>query len=305
MNRVVVTGAGGFIGRYTLPILVEAGFEVHAFYWNGDIALAEGVSWHNVNLMDYEAVDEALRTIQATHLLHLAWYTEHGKFWQADENLQWVACSLNLLKSFVEHGGGRVLMAGSCAEYDWSNGLCHERETACESANLYGTSKYALFKVAKAYCAQKDVSFAWGRIFFLYGPCEVTSRFVPVVINGILRQQHVPCSDGTQIRDFMYVKDVASAFVALLQSDLNDAVNIASGESYTLKEIGEKIMCQIKGDGRVEFGVLPTRIGEPTVLTADVGRLHNELEWAPIYSLEEGLAQTIEWWQENQVKCND
>jgi len=97
MKKVLVTGADGFIGRYTLPLLVKAGFEVHALCWQGETREVDGVIWHKVNLMDYPAVDALLQELKATHLLHFAWYTVHGKFWHASENLQWVACSLNLL----------------------------------------------------------------------------------------------------------------------------------------------------------------------------------------------------------------
>lgn len=303
MNSVVVTGATGFIGRYTLPFLVEAGFEVHALYLQGVLTQSDldGVIWHKLDLMDYDAVQHLLEDLKVTHLLHFAWYTEHGKFWQADENLDWVACSLNLLKNFVTYGGKRALMAGSCAEYDWEMGHCSERETICNSASLYGASKQALYQISKMYCQQRNISFAWGRIFLLYGPGEVSGRFVPAVINGLLRQQKVPSSEGSQVRDFMYVQDVASAFVTLLISELTGAVNIGSGEAISLKRVGEIIMKQLGGDGMLDYGALPNSQGGPLMLTADVKRLRNELGWKPAYSLEEGLAETIDWWKKSYV----
>jgi len=299
VKRIVVSGANGFIGRHVLPFLVEAGFEVHALSRQCEATEVDGVSWHKVDLMDYHAVDALLHELQATHFLHLAWYTEHGKFWHAAENLQWVGCSLNFLKCFVEHGGERVVMAGSCAEYDWSAGHCLEQETVCDPATLYGTSKHALHQIAELYCKQNNVSFAWGRVFFLYGSGEVVSRFVPAVINGILKHEKIPCSDGTQVRDFMHVEDVASAFSSLLASELIGAINIASGESYTLRQIGEEIMSQMNGNGWIEFGTLPNRKGEPEMLTADVKRLQDALGWSPVFTLETGIADSIDWWKVN------
>jgi len=298
VKRVIVTGASGFIGRYTLPLLVQAGFEVHAVGRSPDSDSCEGVFWHRLDIMEQPSVEGLCSSIQATHLLHLAWYTEHGKFWHADENLDWLNRILRLLKSFVYHGGQRVVMAGSCAEYDWHGaGLCSEDKTPCVPATLYGVSKHALHQVAAAYCANHQVELAWGRVFFLYGPGEAASRFVPAVINGLLRQEAVPCSDGSQVRDFMHVEDVASAFVALLKSDLIGAVNVASGESCTLREIGETIMRQIEGNGRIEFGALPNRPDDPGVLTADVSRLRDDLGWSPHYILESGLTDSISWWK--------
>jgi nucleoside-diphosphate-sugar epimerase len=299
MKRVVVTGGSGFIGRFTLPLLVEAGFEVHALSRSGGPGISDGVSWHAIDLMDYPSVDNLLQELKASHLLHLAWYTEHGKFWNAPENLDWVASSLNLVKSFVEQGGGRVLISGSCAEYDWSKGHCIEQLTPCRPATLYGSSKDALHRITAAFCALNQVGFAWGRIFFLYGPNESGKRFVPAVIKGLLNHEVVPCSDGSQLRDFMHVQDVASAFVCLLQSDLGGAVNISTGESHTLREIGGEITSLIKSNGRIEFGALPNRGDDPAVLTADVSRLRDEMGWQPTFSLSQGLADTIKWRVEN------
>jgi len=300
MKRIIVTGASGFIGRYTLTPLVQSGFEVHAVSRHRDSEQCEGVFWHHLDIMQVQAMDALCAELQATHLLHLAWYTEHGKFWHADENLDWLSCSLGLLKSFIHYGGKRVTMAGSCAEYDWHQGVCSEIETPCRPATMYGISKHALHHVAAAYCARHQVGFAWGRVFFLFGPGEVADRFVPAVINGLLKQQVVPCSSGNQLRDFMHVADVAGAFVALLNSNLGGAVNIASGEACTLKQIGERIMAYIEGDGRLGFGMLPDRADDPGVLTANVSRLRDELHWQPERSLTDGLNETIAWWKTYQ-----
>lgn len=303
MKRVIVTGASGFIGRYALSMLVQAGFEVHAVSRDPDPNPCEGVLWHYLDIMDERSVEALCALVAATDLLHLAWHTEHGKFWHADENLDWVACSLRLLKHFVRCGGQRAVMAGSCAEYDWhGTGLCSENQTPCNPATLYGASKHALHQVAAAYCANHQVGLAWGRVFFLYGPGEADGRFVPAVVNGLLRQEAVPCSSGTQVRDFMYVADVASAFVALLVSEVSGSVNIASGEPHSLKEVGEEVMRQINGSGAVAFGILQDRQGDPAVLTADVTRLRDELDWRPAYSLEQGLAKMIAWWTQNRER---
>lgn len=300
MKRILVTGASGFIGRFVLPLLVEDEFEVHALLWRGETSQIAEVHWHEVDLMDNHAVVSLLTDLQATHLLHLAWYTEHGKFWNSDKNLQWVACSLNLLNRFVSLGGKRVVMAGTCAEYDWNEEHCSEMNTPCNPATLYGISKYALFKIAESYCLQNNVKFSWGRIFFPYGPGDGANRFVPTVINGLLRQESIACSEGKQVRDFIYVEDVASAFVALLKSELSGAVNIASGESYSLRQIGEIIKRLIDGEGQIRFGAIPGQDSEPALLTADVRRLRDGSNWRPAFHLEAGLTKTIDWWKHNQ-----
>jgi nucleoside-diphosphate-sugar epimerase len=296
-SKVLVTGANGFIGQYAVQMLVDSGFEVHGICWNNQPELAGEVIWHQIDLMCQDSVDQLLEKLGATHLLHLAWYTEHGKFWQATENLDWVKASLGLLASFIKNGGKRITMAGSCAEYDWSEGHCSEKSTTLNPGTLYGVSKHALQQLASHYSSLNNVSFAWGRVFFLYGPGEYSGRFVPSVINGLLTGKSVACSDGNQLRDFMHVSDVASAFVKLLSSNIEGAVNIASGEAVTLRDIGEQLLELTGGNGQIEFGALPARKEDPEVITADVNRLHTELGWRPSFNLKEGLADTLEWWK--------
>jgi nucleoside-diphosphate-sugar epimerase len=141
------------------------------------------------------------------------------------------------------------------------------------------------------------VSSAWGRIFFLYGAHEHPQRLVSSVVNHLLKGERAPCSHGMQLRDFLYVQDVADAFVALLGSEVRGAVNIASGQAVTLKEVVGKIADTLEGNTLVDFGAVPVSPTEPPLLVAEVKRLSGEVGWQPKFTLDEGLEQTIEWWR--------
>ncbi|HEX8180175.1 MAG TPA: NAD(P)-dependent oxidoreductase [Pyrinomonadaceae bacterium] len=299
MKRVLVTGATGFIGRYALPALLARGYEVHAVARRAQADAAAGdVRWHAADLLDQAQATRLLAEVTPTHLLHLAWYAVPGKYWTATENLAWVCASLNLLTAFAAHGGRRVVLAGTCAEYDWTgDGLCDEARTPLRPATLYGTCKDALRQMLEAYARQSGLSAAWGRIFFLYGPHEYPQRLVAAVIRGLLRRERVPCSQGTQVRDFLYVQDVAEAFVALLESDVSGAVNIAAGAGTTLREVIKRIADQLDGHELVQLGALPMASGEPPRLVATVARLRDEVGWQPRFALDDGLAETIAWWR--------
>jgi nucleoside-diphosphate-sugar epimerase len=300
MSRVLVTGATGFIGNRTLEPLLAAGYEVHALA-RREVRVPE-VSAHPVDLVrDPAATRSLLEELAPDALLHLAWYAEPGRFWTAPENLSWVGASLGLLRAFAQAGGRRVVMAGTCAEYDWSHELAREHDTPLTPSTLYGAAKNATRLVSESFAAQEGLSLAWGRVFFLYGPGEHEARLVPSVARSLLAGQPARTTAGTQVRDFMHVADVARAFAELLDSDVTGAVNIASGNPRALRELIEAVG---RASGRLELlelGALAERPGEPDRLIADARRLRDEVGFVPSMDLEQGVAETVRWWSEQPL----
>jgi nucleoside-diphosphate-sugar epimerase len=294
MKRVIVTGATGFIGRHTLPKLVSRGYDVHAVALPAnDPDLFAGVHYHYVDLLDAAAVDALCHETRASHLLHLAWYVEHGKFWNASENRDWVAASARLITSFESHGGERAVAAGTCVEYDLTGERPLSEDCLLKPNTIYGECKKQFSEVL----ATSGLSSAWGRVFFVYGEYEHPKRLVASVINSLLRDEPARLSHGNQVRDLLNTKDVADAFVALLDSEVEGAVNIGSGEPVTIREVALRIAEMMSKRENIHFGVLPLAPDEPQYIVADVTRLRNDLLWNPAYTLKEGLMETIQWWQ--------
>jgi nucleoside-diphosphate-sugar epimerase len=298
MKKVLLTGATGFIGRHCLPVLLSRGYEVHAVSSKNMNDSYANVHWHQVDLLDTKQTYELLATINPIHLLHFAWFTKPGEYWNSTENVRWVEGSLHLLRAFQKTGGQRVVMAGTCAEYDWQYGYCSEHITPLAPSTLYGTSKNALQHLLKEFSQATGLSSAWGRIFFLYGPNENPNRLVSSVILNLLKNKKAPCSHGNQVRDFLHVEDVASAFVSLLMSDANGPVNIASGLPVTLREVAFAAADFFNARERLEFGALPAPQNEPPLIVGNNRRLIDEVGWQPSYTLATGIVQTVRYWQE-------
>jgi nucleoside-diphosphate-sugar epimerase len=299
VTRVLVSGARGFVGLPLLAELARDGAELHALSTRPSSPALPGVCWHRIDLFDSVAVDALMQELAPERLVHLAWYTEHGRYWRAPENVTWVERSLELVRAFVRYGGRRLVMLGTCAEYDWATATAPlvESSSPLVPATLYGAAKDALRRVAEAYAAQEGVELAWGRLFFLYGPREASARLVPSVTRALLLGEPVAVSSAQQVRDFMHVDDVAAAVAALLECSVVGPVNIASGVGVTVGDVIEEIVRLIGRPDLVRRGALPDRPGDPPLLLADVTRLRDEVGFRPRWGLADGLAATVQWWR--------
>lgn len=299
MTRVLVTGGRGFIGREAMPLLLERGYEVFAVTSTDRPNGMPGVTFVHADLRDGEAAAALVAKIKPTHLLHLAWVTEHGLFWESPDNSSWVSGSLRLYQAFAEHGGKRAVSAGTCAEYDWSQGKCIEDTTLLEPNSLYGHAKLSLYRLQRALFEEAGISAAWGRIFMCYGPHENPKRFVPSIVAPLLRGEPVKCPVGERQRDLLHIKDIASAFVRLLECEVAGALNIASGEPVKLADVARMIADKLEAGGLLELGDAPAASDEPLAFYGSAARLSDEAGWHPRYGLEEGIERTIDWWKQN------
>ncbi len=295
MPRVLVTGGRGFIGRHALPELVSLGWEVFSVTSSSDPPDISEVRWIGADLLDRNSSEKLVQQVGATHLLHLAWYCEHQKYWQSAENYRWVTASIDLLLAFHRAGGERAVIAGTCAEYDWSYGYCRELITPTAPSSVYGVCKDALRRLCEAYCSQNEIQFAWGRIFSPYGHGEHPSRLLPSVILNIARGQLAPCSHGEQYRDYLYVTDVAHAFCKLLTCEAGGVFNVSSGQPVRILELVQKVAEAFSRPELPQFGTVAASSDDPPLLVGDNEKLRS-LGWSQLVSIDDGIAKCINEW---------
>lgn len=300
--RLLVTGASGFVGRPTLRRLLErtlAGVEVHAVTrgprLEGPLA---GAVCHGVDLLEASGRAALVERLRPTHLLHLAWEATPGTYWTSPLNAAWLEASLDLVDRALALGCRRVVAAGTCAEYAWgpsneASAPLDEATSALAPATPYGQAKDALRAGLRARCEAAGASWAWGRIFFAYGPGEPAGRLVPSVARALLEGREAKASEGLQRRDFVHVDDVAAAFAALVDHDLVGPVNLATGVATPVRDLVLTLGRLAGRPDLVRLGAVPIRPGEPPVVAARVDRLLRELGLRPRFDLEAGLADTL------------
>jgi nucleoside-diphosphate-sugar epimerase len=295
--KIIVTGASGYIGRHTLSPLLDSGYQVYAIARrDADFEWPRGVRVLALDLFDDAARQRAFAEISPDWLLHLAWYTEHGKFWEAQENIAWLSLSIRMLGEFARCGGTRVVVSGTCAEYRWNGEPCREASTPLEPRSLYGMCKATLFKFLEIGSARLGISYAWGRIFLLYGSSESEGRLIPATARALLQERPALCTHGQQIRDFMHVEDVAHALVRMLTSTVSGPVNIGTGEPISIAQAVSVLALRAGRPHLLRLGALPPREDDVPVLIPDVGRLRDEVGFRPTLTLAEGLQKTLAWW---------
>jgi UDP-glucose 4-epimerase len=297
MNRVLVTGANGFVGRHVISALSDRTFEIHAVSRHVQVSLDTHVKWHQADIFEQSQVSLLMKEIRPTHLIHLAWEATPGQYWNSVNNFHWVEATLCLTRHFRANGGQRMIAVGTCAEYEWLEGYLNEQSSSLVYNSPYAACKNYVRTILQDYSEQTGLSFVWGRLFFLYGPYEAPTRLVPSIIQSLLKHQEAKCSNATHKRDFLYVVDAANALVTLLVSEITGAVNIASGEAIEVKRIIQIIADKLNGRELIQWGTIHSHILEPPLVQGTVERL-NEIGWYPRMDIESGLEQTIRWWRE-------
>lgn len=245
-------------------------------------------TWHKVDLRSSGACATLIDTLKPDILIHCAWTTEHGAFWYDPENTAWLEAGMTLFDAFVQQGGRRIVACGTCAEYSGESATPRREDETIEPQRIsfpYGRAKFALLQHLRSL----DVSHAWVRIFNVYGENEDLRRLVPSVLRALTAGEPALCSSGTQIRDFLDVRDLGAAIARLGTSDVEGVVNLGSGERKTVAEIVETLGRIVKRPDLVRLGALRDRDGEPHLLVPDITRQIEELAFVPRITLIRGL----------------
>lgn len=283
--RVLLTGASGFIGQHVASKLKAQNITYVALGRNSKLSHSHHIT---ANLLTTSDFAEVMAEADPTHLIHLAWYTEHGKYWHSPLNLDWVMATHRLLEAFCKHGGQYALIAGTCAEYDWNYGFCNEDLTPLNPQTVYGAAKDSSRRLSQLLCHQYDIPLGWTRIFFPYGFGEGEQRLIPSLFRAFRQETDSFGVNSSSFRDLLHVSDLADALLACLFEHVTGSINISSGEPVSIRTIVEKIASIYSQDPSLILDLEPDRKNEPPLLVGNNQKL-KDLGWKPMITLDEGL----------------
>ena len=296
-RKVLITGATGFLGRHLVEMAAETGAIVIT---TSRSEATTGSAGHvAMDLCDRAGVLAMLREVAPSGILHtaVAGASEEVGFAQlmrtnlvGTENL--LAAALALPQPPT------VVLAGTGYEYAPQSRDLTEGDPVCPTTP-YGISKAAAAFCAGIYATQMPITLL--RIFNVYGPGEREPRLLPYIAACAKAGRVVELSDCEQVRDFVFVKDVAALFWRALECSPRDRrlriLNVCSGSPVPLKQFVTVVLEALRERGlspQAKFGVRPYRAGEPMYYAGDTGRLQETLGMLPSTNLQAGIRQTLD-----------
>lgn len=268
MVHVLLTGAGGFVGRQILRSLRARGHRVTAVLRPGS-ELPEGYEADSI-LETPDVFSErsswwanALSGVDT--IIHAAWYVEPGKYLDSPKNLDCVSGTLDMVRGAVAAGVGHFIGIGTCVEYRLP-GDNLDIDHPLEPATLYAASKLSLFHMLGQYLAKTDTRFSWCRLFYLFGEGEYPARLMPYVRNQLERGETVKLSAGTQVRDFLDVREAGSMIAQVVDTGQTGPINICSGNPVTIRQLVEGIADEYGRRDLLEFGTAAIHPSDPAVV---------------------------------------
>jgi nucleoside-diphosphate-sugar epimerase len=263
---ITLTGATGFVGRQILHHLLDRGCSVRVLVRDpsrlpsvpgrGELEVAQTPDLFTEGIWRLEELLAGSET-----LLHAAWHVKSGHY-TSRQNIVCLTGTLNLAQAFAAVGGKRFVGIGTSVEYDPSAGLMTPN-TPLVPNTLYGACKVAVFEVLRHFFSTEDLSFAWCRIFNLYGEGANELGLVSYIRRQLEVGQEVLLTRGDQVRDFLDVKDAAAMIADLALGQQQGAVNICSGQGITVRQFAERIADEYGRRDLLRFGVRPENVYDP------------------------------------------
>ncbi len=296
-EKILVTGASGFIGSRLCRELLESGNEVHGIYYNSETSnLIHGVNWWKCDLSELGETKELLSKVNPDYIFHLASYVKGARHIDLvlptfKYNLE---STINILITANELDCKKIILSGSMEETE-------ESDFKRIPSSPYAAAKDACTAYAKMFHALYQTPVVIARLFMVYGPEQKDiQKLIPYTILSLMQNKSLQFTSGSRNVDWIYVDDIVSGLLTIATTpNINgDVIDLGSGNLASVKDIVNKLVEIQKSDMSPKFGDLPDRVFENTKI-ANVKGTETKINWKPKTALDEGLQLTTGWYLEN------
>ncbi len=316
--KVLVTGADGFIGSHLVEELVKKGYEVRAFVYYNSFntwgwldtlpgSVMEHVEIFQGDIRDPNGVRVAMQ--QAEAVFHLAAliaipFSYHSPDTYVDTNIKG---TLNVLQAARELGTRRVLITSTSEVYGTAQYVPIDEKHPFQGQSPYSATKIGADRLAESFYRSFNLPVTIVRPFNTYGPRQSARAVIPTVITQLLAgKTEIKLGSLTPARDFNYVKDTANGFISIFESDqtIGEEINIATQKEISIGMLAEELIRQINPDAHIicdEQRLRPEK-SEVNRLLGCNAKIRELTKWQPMYTLEQGLAETIIFLRNNMEK---
>lgn len=296
--KILISGGSGFIGTHVIEKLLEGNHSLQALSRSANqlesARQAGDIQWISSSLLLDETTKKFIADFNPEVLIHLAWEKiPDFSFETSFENLQ--NHILFFRNIFTVNSLKKIIVTGSCWEYNKKIGGCKESDI-CISSNYFNWSKNSLRDFLQFECSQKNIIFAWARVFYIFGPKQRMGSLIPSIINSLKNNNIPDIRKPFNANDFIYVDDVAEGFRQLVDNDFVSGVyNFGSGKSTSIIDILRMVEQQLLNSEKITESVLDNSEGslKEVDFWADMHKTSSMLKWGPSVTLEDGIQKMI------------
>lgn len=315
-KKVLVTGADGFIGSHLTEELVKKGYVVKAFaYYNSfnswgwldslPSEIMDHVEVFTGDIRDPNGVREAMKGID--EVFHLAAliaipFSYHSPDSYVDTNIKG---TLNVLQAARELETQRILITSTSEVYGTAQYVPIDEKHPYQGQSPYSATKIGADRMAESFYRSFNLPVTIVRPFNTYGPRQSARAVIPTIILQLLAgRKEIKLGSLAPTRDFNFVKDTAAGFIAISESDktIGEEINIATQKEISIGQLAQELISQINPDAKIvcdEQRLRPEK-SEVNRLLGSNAKIRQLTDWMPQYTFEEGLAETIKFFQGNR-----
>lgn len=317
--QVLITGGAGYIGSHIVKLLLEKNYElivIDNLSRGHKEAIPSNIIFEEVDLLDYNKLNQTIRKYKIDAVVHFAAFAyvgesvEHPELYYTNN----VLGSYNLLQSLVENKINKIVFSSTCSLYGNPEKIPITEEESIKLINPYAKTKYFIEQIMKDFEVAYGLKYISLRYFNAAGASldhtigeshNPEPHLIPLVIYTALGKREkvfifgddYPTNDGTCIRDYIHVVDLADAHLKaleyLIQNNKSEIINLGTGKGNSVKEvilIAEKVI-----NKKINYEITSRRAGDPAILVADNKKAKQLLDWQPKYDLKDILESAYNW----------